>query len=62
MNPATTVQREREIEDLARSVTCPICGRGPGERCWAPSMRGRGLPAPQPYAHHGRLLLARGAK
>jgi len=47
---------ERQIEDLARTVTCPNCGAPPGRRCRYKSSE----PVTCNYSHTGRLNKARG--
>lgn len=44
---------ERQIEDLARTVACPVCGAPPGRRCRYPG-------SPFSHSHTGRLKKARG--
>jgi len=44
---------ERQIEDLARTVTCPNCGAPPGRHCRYPGDAFN-------YSHTGRLNKARG--
>jgi len=57
---------EAVIEDLARTVTCPVCERKAGKPCLgdAPKKGGgrRGSRGSMAYSHLGRLKLARGEK
>jgi len=46
---------ERQIEDLARTVTCPVCGAPPGRHC---RYEGTGAAA-YAHAHTGQLNKAR---
>jgi hypothetical protein len=47
---------ERQVEDLARTVACPVCGAPPGDPC---RYRG-GFWAAFNYSHTSRLNKARG--
>ena len=48
---------ERQIEDLARTVTCPVCGARRGKRCRYTQTR---FITSSQYSHTGRLNKARG--
>lgn len=48
------IRAEREVEDLARTVMCPVCCAKPRVKCKDDLHSG-----PMDYSHQGRLRAAR---
>lgn len=51
------LRTERQRDDMVRTVTCPVCGVGPGRRCDAGRNKVGQLIA-LPTSHTGRYLIA----
>lgn len=52
-------EAEQKIEQLARTVTCPVCGSLPGKQCRSNDKRKDGQRSHMYSSHLGRLQLAR---